>query len=241
MSATVLHEKDRRGKHSLEATVVVSEGKSISIPPGVRDLESFRQWAHSDAFPESGWISWLDGELWIDASMEELFSHNQVKLAYTFTLTGLVQELSLGRFVGDRMRLTHPAADLSVEPDGLFFGWDTVREGRLRFIEGANGGYMELEGTPDMVLEILSRSSVAKDTRILRELYWKAEVPEYWLVDARGDELQFDILRRTSKGYRRTENKDGWVRSAVFDRSFRLVRKSDPLGHPQYAIEVRKS
>ena len=241
MSATVVRNRESApGKQSLEATVVVAEGNSISIPPGVRDLDSFRQWAHSDHFPESGWISWLDGELWVDASTEELFTHNQVKAAFDLRLLTLVESVPTGRFIVDRMRLTHPTADLSVEPDGLFFRWETVKEGRLRFVEGAKGGYMELEGTPDMVLEILSRSSVAKDTRILRELYWKAEVPEYWLVDARGEELQFDILRRTSKSYRRTENKGGWLHSTVFDRSFRLLRTSDPLGHPQYVLEIRE-
>lgn len=239
MSATVVREKEHRGKHSLGATVVIANGNSISIPPGVRDLDSFRQWAHSDDFPESGWISWLDGELWVDLTMEEFYSHNQVKGAFALTLLTLVQQLSLGRFSLDRMRLTHPAADLSVEPDALFFTWATQESGRIRLIEGADEGYMELEGTPDMVLEVLSRSSVTKDTRILRELYWKAEVPEYWLVDARGEQPQFDILRRTAKGYRRTENKDGWVRSGVFDRSFRLLRQTDPLGRPQYAVEVR--
>ena len=241
MSATVVRKKGRApGKRPLDATIVVADGNSISIPPGVCDLESFRQWAHSDEFPESGWISWLDGELWVDLSMEEFYSHNQVKGAFSLTLMGIAQRSSLGRYVLDRMRWTHPLADLSVEPDGLFFSWETQKSGRIRLIEGAVEGYMELEGTPDMVLEILSRSFEAKDTRILRDLYWKADVPEYWLVDARGDDPQFDILRRTVRSYRRTENKDGWLHSSVFGRSFRLVKQTDPLGHPDYLLNVRE-
>src|SRR5256885_8764701 len=46
-------------------------------------------------------------------------------------------------------------------------------------------GYLELEGTPDMVLEVVSESSVQKDTKRLRQLYWQAGIREYWLVDAR--------------------------------------------------------
>jgi Uma2 family endonuclease len=37
---------------------------------------------------------------------------------------------------------------------------------------------MELEGTPDWVLEVVSQSSVAKDTKWLRESYHKAGIPE---------------------------------------------------------------
>jgi len=32
---------------------------------------------------------------------------------------------------------------------------------------------------------------------------------------------------------------DGWVRSPVFGRAFRLTRQADPLGHPQFLLEVR--
>jgi Uma2 family endonuclease len=83
-----------------------------------------------------------------------------------------------------------------------------------------------------MVLEVVSRSSVQKDTRNLREDYWQAGVREYWLIDARTDPLPFDILRHTPKGYRATAKKDGWLRSVVFGKSFRLLRRISALGHP---------
>lgn len=86
---------------------------------------------------------------------------------------------------------------------------------------------------------MVSRSSVHKDTRALREAYWQAGVREYWLIDARPDPLTFDILRHTPKGYRATPKKDGWLRSAVFGKSFRLLRERDALGHPPFTLEVR--
>jgi len=52
---------------------------------------------------------------------------------------------------------------------------------------------LELEGTPDMVLEVVSASSVVKDTETLLQLYWQAGIPEYWLVDARGEALEFTV------------------------------------------------
>jgi Uma2 family endonuclease len=100
-------------------------------------------------------------------------------------------------------------------------------------------GYEILLGTPDMVLEVVSKSSEEKDYELLRELYWRAEIPEYWLVDPRGETLKFDILRRSSKGYVAARKQAGWARSRVFDKSFRLTVKDDDLGNPQYTLHVR--
>jgi Uma2 family endonuclease len=90
-----------------------------------------------------------------------------------------------------------------------------------------------------MVLEVVSPSSVEKDTVTLRDLYWRAEVREYWLVDARGERPGFDILRHTARGYSPVRRQGGWVKSAVFGKAFRLVRRADELGNPEFVLEVR--
>lgn len=219
-------------------TVTIIEDK-VSIPAWVDDRESFRRWARSDEFPEQGWISFLQGELWVDMTMEEMVTHNQVKVAFTVALGWFVQNANSGRFIADGMLLTNENSDLSTEPDGLFFTWETVQSGRLQLVEGQQGGIVELSGTPDMVLEIVSKTSVRKDTIRLRELYWKAGIPEYWLVDARGDTLRFEILRHAAEGYEATPAKDGWIASAAFGKSFRLTKAMDPLGQPRYTLEMK--
>jgi Uma2 family endonuclease len=224
-------------KPARRSNIIIQE--QACIPGWVDDLQSFRRWAHSGEFPERGWFSYLNGDIWVDLSMEQFFSHNQVKRKYTVVLGNLVDSGYLGYFVVDRMLLSHPAANLSTEPDALFVTWEALRSGRLRLIEGATEGYVELEGTPDMVLEVLSTSSVRKDTEMLRELYWRAGILEYWLVDARGDTPRFDILRHTAQGYVLTEAQDGWLLSTVFGHAFRLTQQADPLGHPEYRLEVR--
>jgi Uma2 family endonuclease len=91
-----------------------------------------------------------------------------------------------------------------------------------------------------MVLEVVSATSLRKDTETLRELYWKAGIPEYWLVDARGDAPAFALLRHAARGYTATRPRaHGWLRSAVFGRAFRLRQHPGPLGHPQYIVDVR--
>jgi Uma2 family endonuclease len=109
---------------------------------------------------------------------------------------------------------------------------------RGRFSHLAGEIWIEM-GTPDMTLEVASKSSVRKDTIVLRELYWQAGVPEYWLVDARGDRLLFDILRRGRSGYLRTPRPSGWVASRVLGKSFKLTRQKDELGNPEYTLLVR--
>jgi Uma2 family endonuclease len=226
------------GSKPVRRSSVIIEDKAC-IPAWVDDLESFRRWAHSDDFPERGWFSYLNGEIWADLSMEELFTHNQVKMEYTAVLGSLVRVAQSGYLICDRMLLSNKAADLSTEPDGLFCFWATVQNERIRLIEGAKGGYMELEGSPDMVLEIISRSTVRKDTERLRDLYWRAGITEYWLVDARGAAPRFDIFRHTKDGYVATEAQDGWLWSTVFGQAFQLTQQTDPLGHPRYTLLTR--
>src|SRR5205823_3175473 len=157
-----------------------------------------------------------------DMSKEQFFTHNQVKTELAFRLTGVVKAAQLGRYVGDGMLLTNTAANLSAQPDGAFYSRATRERGRITFREGRDEGFVELEGSPDMVLEVVSTSSVRKDTVTLKGLYWKAGIPEYWLVDVRREPLVFEIFRHTAKGYVATPKKAGWVRSRVFRKWFRL-------------------
>ena len=66
---------------------------------------------------------------------------------------------------------------------------DSFRTGRVKLIEGKEDGYVELEGSPDMVLEVVSDSSVEKDNDVLMDLYWKAGIREYWVLDVNARQL----------------------------------------------------
>jgi Uma2 family endonuclease len=216
----------------------VLDSKSVSVPPWIRDLESFRSWAHSDEFPDSGQICYLNGEVWVDMSKEQ-FTHNQLKGEFGSVLMPLAKRMRPGRYFPDGYLLTNAAANLSTNPDGMFVSIKSLMTSRARLVEGSEEGFTELQGTPDMVLEMVSPSSVHKDTVVLLELYWKAGIDEYWLVDARGESLRFDILRRSARRYIATRKQAGWVKSRVFGRSFRLMYQADALGHPQYTLEMR--
>jgi len=167
----------------------------------------------------------------------ERMVHNQLKTVITAVLASLVMAARTGRFFGDRMMLTNVVVGLSTEPDAMYASTERLRDGRVRLSEG--GDSLEVEGTPDMALEVLSPTSVRKDTVVLRDLYWRAEIPEFWLADSRGSIVQFDIFRHTEIGYVATRKQGGWMRSQVFGKSFRLVQRDGEDGLLEYCLEVR--
>src|SRR5437773_10254697 len=99
---------------------IVVDTQVVHIPDWVEDLSSFRRWSLWDEFPEEGRICYLNGEVWVDMSKEQIFTHNQVKNEYSFVLTGLVKKARSGFFFPDGVRLVNIAADVSAQPDGLF-------------------------------------------------------------------------------------------------------------------------
>jgi Uma2 family endonuclease len=216
----------------------VIESDQVSVPEWVTDLDSFRRWADSEDFPETGRICYLNREVWVDMSSEQLFTHLAVKNEFNIVVGAMVKRERLGLYFPDGLMLSNADADIAVVPDAVFCS-HAARQDRVRFLEGKKGGFVEMEGSPDMVLEVISDSSVHKDTQQLRQDYWTAGIREYWLVDARKEPLVFDILRHTAKGYRTTPKKDGWIKSAVFGQSFRLTCRTSEYGDPEYTLEMR--
>ncbi len=212
----------------------------IYIPASAATHAGFRAWATSDAFPEKLRASFINREIVIDMSPEELETHNKVKTTVVSALDSLNRRLDLGELFSDRTLVTNAAAELSTEPDGTFVTWASFESGRVRLVprQDRPGQYVELEGTPDWVLEVVSRSSVRKDTESLRESYHRAGIPEYWLIDAQFDEVSFQILRRRRDRYVAVAPRGGWYRSTVFGCSFRLQRRKNRLGRWAYSLEV---
>ncbi len=210
----------------------------VQIPLWVSNLASFRRWMDSDDSPEKATVTYLAGEVRVDMSKEQLYSHNRVKTEFARVLATLASQNDIGEYFGDGVFLTNVEADLSSKPDGTFVSHEAFDSSRIQLIEGSQDGFVELEGTPDMVLEVLSDSSVSKDRESLRDLYWQAGIAEYWLVDARRDRCEFDILRLASRGYSTVRKSAGWMKSAVYGCSFRLTRKTNRRGHPEFKLEV---
>ncbi len=209
---------------------------SVVIPVWVVDLDSFRRWARSTDFPGGGHFSFLDCDIWVDPNNEELFSENQVKGAFAATL-GRFSELGYCFMKGALW--SHPGANFSTEPDLFFVAYDSIRSDRARFVDDKDYGSVELEGTADMALEIVGDRSETRDVIVLKRLYAKSGVREYWLVDARGSDPRFEIWCLHDGAYQAAVSEDGWLTSAVFGKAFKLQQDKDPLGHPSFQLLVR--
>jgi Uma2 family endonuclease len=213
----------------------------VRIPTRALTLQGFREWATSDDFPEHVRVAFIDNEVYVDMSNEEWEAHVGVKTEVYAVLAPLVRQEKLGKFYADGGLLTNEAAGVSNNPDACFCSRESLRSARVRVVarKGQPGRLQDLVGTPDWVLEVISDSSVGKDTEQLRKAYHKAGIPEYWLIDARGDEIQFTILIHRKAGYVAAGVKDGWQRSKAFGRDFRFTRQQDEFGLWEYTLAVR--
>ncbi len=222
--------------------MIISDRCFLEIPSTAHTLGGFRQWATAEDFPEHVRVTFLAGEIIIDMSNEDVVAHVSVKTEIGRVLSTLVLDERLGMFFGDGLLLSNVPAEVSNNPDSSFLSRETIQSGRARIIHRRGVGHLgrELEGTPDWVLEVISDSSVRKDTVRLRDAYHRAGIAEYWIVDARGDEVVFQILLRRKNHYVSAKCKDGWQRSKVFGRWFRLERFLNDLGLWQFTLHVRE-
>jgi Uma2 family endonuclease len=212
--------------------------KFLVIPPEAHTYSGFLKWVMSDSFPENLRVTYFLGDVSVDMSEENIDTQSNVKTAIYGTLLPLIREVDFGQFYTDGVLLCNEAADVSNNPDAVAARWRTLETKKLSFIVRKDSR-RALEGTPDWVMEIVSDSSVDKDLRQLRTAYHRAGIEEYWIIDARGDEISFQILTWRQAGYVPTPNKYGWIYSRVFDHEFRLTRVRDRIGAWTYTLEVR--
>jgi len=225
----------------MAAAILIEE--RLEIPANLGDLAEFRRWATSDDYPETGRIDFVTGRIEVDMSPEDLHTHGTPKVELVRVLANRVRRRELGELYTDRTRVSCPGADLSVEPDIVFVSNESLDAGRVRLIAKASGQpdrYVEVEGPPDVVVEIVSDSSVRKDKKRLPPKYWQAGVAEFWLVDARSGALHFRVFRHGDAAYEPAPRRDdGFQYSTIFDCWYRLVRRRNRHGRWQYTLREK--
>ena len=195
------------------ATVLVDD--QCLIPGDLATLAAFRRWALSDDFPTTGRIDWVASHIEVDRSPEDIFTHGTLKTALIARLWPLATDRGIHLFAGET-RVSSEAGNLSVEPDVVAVSDDAIEAGRVRLVPAAGGKpdrFVELEGAPDLIVEIASDSSTRKDTQRLPASYHAAGVREFWLIDARRADVQFTINCWEPLGYVADTTSDGTSRS----------------------------
>lgn len=210
------------------------------MPASAWHHAGFRVWVKSDELPDDVRVAFVEGEVFVEMSPDSIESHNKVKTAVTATLERIVQEEDLGEVYSDRALLTHPGAELSTEPDAIFASWATFESRRLELVPKARdeSDYVELVGAPDLVVEVVSDSSERKDLVRLRETYARAGISEYWLIDARGSELRFEILVLEDGHYQDPPAGASVQQSLALGRTFSLRRERNRLGRWRYRLDA---
>lgn len=215
---------------------------SYTIPDeATASLAAFRRWALSDDSPSRGRFDFIDSEIEVEWEPEDFFTHGTLKGEL---LRGISDEIGKaeGGYLFTRARFSCPATNLSAQPDGTFVSVQSVESGRIGLMPKPGGEawqYVELEGPPDLVVEVVSDSTVRKDTKRLPHAYFAAGVTEFWLVDGRKD-LTFVLHARGESGYEPVAaDAEGFQPSAVLGTSFRLDRTKDRLGAWQYDLVSR--
>ena len=120
--------------------------------------------------PEDERWELLDGELTMAAAPN--MKHQSVQSNTDWHVQGFVRDRDLGRVFNAPTDVMLSEHDV-VQPDLVF-----VSNEREHIITDAN-----IQGAPDLVVEILSPSSASRDWRDKLDLYARHGVAEYWLAD----------------------------------------------------------
>ena len=128
----------------------------------------------------------LDGEI-VKYSAPET-KHQMASANLHLIMGGYVKEKKLGRVL--------------YAPISVFLGEFSAPQPDLLFVATKNLAIVEkmaVMGAPDLIVEIVSPGSVVRDRVRKKDIYEKAGVPEYWIVDPKY--FSVEIYQYTDSGY----------------------------------------
>lgn len=177
---------------------------ALTVLPKRRMTEAqFVAWCDEDTRAE-----WVDGEVVLMSP--ENIQHNKLLLFIAYLMGGYIEYHGLGDLYAEGIQVRLAELKRRRLPDLLF-----VSKHRLGALRTAH-----LEGPPDLAVELVSPTSVARDYREKFEEYQKAGVREYWIVDPQSEAVEVHRHGRHGK-YERISEKEGKIHSTVL-RGFYL-------------------
>jgi Uma2 family endonuclease len=111
------------------------------------------------------------------------------------------QRISARLFASLHAHLRAGLGEVFHPPTGVRLSDQDVPEPDLVVVLAANAGLIGeqvIEGPPDLVVEILSPGTAGRDLITKRELYARAGIPEYWIVDPLAEQVEVLALRHDS-------------------------------------------
>ena len=173
----------------------ISDGKPH---PGRRMTEEeFVDWCSDKTHAE-----WVDGEVIVMSPVSDLYGDLNTWLTSLVRL--FIEQKDLGVVRGPEAQIRFASQRRRREPDLLF-----VARNRLDILRPNH-----VEGAPDLVVEIVSPESMARDWREKYLEYEAGGVREYWVIDPMADRVETYTLGEDGR-YRRLPEADGKVGSVV--------------------------
>jgi Uma2 family endonuclease len=145
--------------------------------------EEFLEWSGEDTHAE-----WVDGEVIVFMPPKTI--HQRIALFLSTLISLYARSLNLGEVLVAPFEMRLWIGRSSREPDILF-----VADEHLERLTPDR-----LEGPADLVVELVSESSVARDRADKFYEYQEAGVQEYWIIDPRPGKQRIDLYRLTPAG-----------------------------------------
>jgi len=170
-------------------TVTQRAGLAQSTAPPARERPwppAQGQWTREDweRLPDDAWRYEVIGGV-LHTAPPPRTRHQRILAALFGHLWSYIEQNQLGEVIPAPCAVQLPNQPLPVQPDILF-----VRAERIAII-----GEMEVQGPPDLVVEVLSPSNWLYDRREKFTLYQEAGVPEFWIVDPDLRTVEVFVLR----------------------------------------------
>lgn len=154
-------------------------------PPQIENQPPSGQWTYEDylTLPDDGRrYEIIDGVLYVTNAPD--YDHQSAVAEILGELRQFVKANGLGRVLTAPFEIHLSERSRPVQPDVFFIRTDKLPPAGTKFFEGA----------PDLVVEVLSPSSVRTDQVIKFNAYEQAGVAEYWIANPKARTLQVHTL-----------------------------------------------
>ena len=143
----------------------------------------------------------IEGDLYMVPS--PFTKHQMISINLSHILWKFVRQKGSGEILNAPCNVVLSEYDI-VQPDILF-----ISKERSNIITEKN-----IQGTPDLIIEILSRSRKHIDKNLKHRLYARSGVKEYWIVDPDKETIEVFIL-----------GAEGYKSEGVYDKKDKLKSK----------------
>ncbi|MGI9056122.1 MAG: Uma2 family endonuclease [Pyrinomonadaceae bacterium] len=143
---------------------------TASAPPTLpRDTTSYRKFLEWNG--EEGWFEWVDGEV-IKMSNPSL-RHQDLSDFLTAILRFFIEAKNYGKVISAPFQIKFDFRPSGRQPDIMFVSNENLHRLEKQYVDGK----------ADLIVEIVSPESLARDTQEKFLEYEMAGIGEYWLID----------------------------------------------------------